>query len=720
VDRRQLLRSCACAALGYAFLNSKAWGKGQAPLFREASGYFSMTVNGIAVVVSHAAGSYSYANIDVAGPVEVVITALEPGFWKNGVEVLPSRHGIRPAVEGDSIRFTMQHAEKLALSRPGDYYQGAPLMFLFGHASRSARPVDTDKTVRYYAPGAYHEDIHLGSHETVYLDEGAVVYGSLNFWDATDAHVCGRGVVIHEGREDPGTDEGWQHRPDWHGITGHGSKNISVKEITVIVRSRTWMIQLQGCKDVLFDNIKVIGGTAGNANQDGIDWLGCGDSIVRDCFFRCSDDIFAIYGNTGFYDSAVSIPGSDVANILIEGCVLSTSISNIMRVGWPRKVFNSRNVVMRDCDVVHAGQGGCVVPFALAEFWADPDGKGVHSDYVFEDIRMDSIYSVAQLLPSKNGSGSVQNIRFRNIRMPTPPLIGSVISGVCSGISFENIQFGDHRVDSLSSLGLGEAALSATVIQDLSPRADFQYGKGLLRPGQPVAFDARESAGNKPIRSYAWNFGDGTTGEGALATHIFQDVSGTRMDGSGRFQVQLAVTDEAGAHDVIVRPVVIGTALVAATKTGTRQQGLSCRRYTGARTSWAGLQQRGPDEIRSSGTIKELALSCKAPYTLWFDGYLKVPVSGGYTFYMMSRDGAYLQVGAAVLVNSNTVQPQVCNTVGNAVLQHSSTALLEAGLHPVSFGYKQDLGSEVFALYWQGPANRLEQIPMDRFFRGTR
>ena len=118
-----------------------------------------------------------------------------------------------------------------------------------------------------------------------------------------------------------------------------------------------------------------------------------------------------------------------------------------------------------------------------------------------------------------------------------------------------------------------------------------------------------------------------------------------------------------------------------------------------------------------TGNIKEFALSIKSPYSIWFEGYLEIPVSGGYTFYIMSRDGAYLQVDDVILVNSNATQPQVCNSVGNTVQQHATVAILEAGLHKISFGYKQDLGSEAFAFYWQGPATQLEQIPMDRFFR---
>ena len=97
---------------------------------------------------------------------------------------------------------------KIAVSRPGDYFASAPLFFLFVNTSHSVRPAKSKKGVRYYSPGVYHEHIHLNSNETVYLDEGAIVYGSLNFWDVTNAHVSGRGVVIHDGGQNPNTDEG--------------------------------------------------------------------------------------------------------------------------------------------------------------------------------------------------------------------------------------------------------------------------------------------------------------------------------------------------------------------------------------------------------------------------------------------------------------------------------------------------------------------------------
>lgn len=720
MHKNQIFKLFMSVVLSLIFANGKAQTTENKHVKPETSEYFSMTVNGNPVTVNQAASSYSYANIDVLKPVEVIITALKPDFWKKGVEIMPSRFGLRPIVEGNKIRFIMNHAEKLSISQPGNYYQNAPLLFLFGNASSQVLPSNKKNIVRRYKKGVYHEDIHVKSNETIYLEEGAVVYGSLNFWDVNNAQVYGKGVVIHEGPQNPDTDEGWQHRPNWHGITVHNSNNITVKGITVIVRSRTWMIQLQGSKDMIFENIKVIGGTRNNANQDGIDWLGCGNTVVRNCFFRCSDDIFAIYGNTGFYDEAVAIPGLDVENILIEGCVLSTSISNVMRVGWPRKVFNSKNVVMRNCDVIHAGQGGCAVPFALAEFWADPDGKGVHSDYVFDDIRLDNFYSITQLLQSKNNSGKVRNIQFKNIRTLTPPLVNSEIVGDCSGICFENIKFGDYTVEHLSTLGIDDTSSSAKIIKSILLKANFQYDTGLLKPGQTITFDARSSVSTGTIRQYLWNFGDGTAEKGEVINHKFNDTYGTSMDGSGQFRVQLTITDENGKQDVIVRPIVIGTAIESASKLNLKQDGLNYRHYSGVQSSWSELLQVTPNETGVANTFRENSLSSQMPYTLFFDGYLDVPVTGGYTFYIMARDGAFLQVDSTVLVNSNVVQPQYCNSIGNLVQQHTGVSILEGGLHKISFGYKQDLGSEAFALYWQGPNNKLEEIPMSRFFRSNR
>ena len=110
----------------------------------------------------------------------------------------------------------------------------------------------------------------------------------------------------------------------------------------------------------MYDDLRVMGGNPGNANQDGMDWIGSSDGVVRNSFFRASDDVIALMGNwDGYTDADMLRPGRDVHDITVENSELSTSISNIVRAGWPRKIFNSWNFTLRNSDILHAGIGAC-------------------------------------------------------------------------------------------------------------------------------------------------------------------------------------------------------------------------------------------------------------------------------------------------------------------------------------------------------------------------
>src|SRR5262249_40660470 len=83
----------------------------------------------------------------------------------------------------------------------------------------------------------------------------------------------------------------------------------------------------------------------------------------------------------GYKDEDFLRPGRDVQNILVEKSELSTSISNIVRAAWPRKIFNSRNFTLRDSDILHGGIGACGQTFGLLGMWGANGSKGEHSNY---------------------------------------------------------------------------------------------------------------------------------------------------------------------------------------------------------------------------------------------------------------------------------------------------------------------------------------------------
>ena len=84
-------------------------------------------------------------------------------------------------------------------------------------------------------------------------------------------------------------------------------------------------------------------------------------------------------------------------NIVIENSVLSTSISNIVRSNWPRKVFNSSNFTLRNSDVLHAGIGACGQTFGVLGFWGAKGARGDHGHYTFENFFLDDWYSLVQM-----------------------------------------------------------------------------------------------------------------------------------------------------------------------------------------------------------------------------------------------------------------------------------------------------------------------------------
>ena len=193
-----------------------------------------------------------------------------------------------------------------------------------------------------YAAGLYRQSLNPKSGDILYLQPGAVFFGSLNIWQVDNVKVMGRGTIVYDGPQDPNADEGWMHKRDWHCIVTDNAHNIEIDGLTCIVRSRTWSIQMKDSAQLTYDDLRVIGGNPGNANQDGMDWVGSTNGLVRNSFFRASDDVIALMGNwDGYTDADLVRPGKSVHDIVVENSELSTSISNVVRAGWPKKIFNS-------------------------------------------------------------------------------------------------------------------------------------------------------------------------------------------------------------------------------------------------------------------------------------------------------------------------------------------------------------------------------------------
>lgn len=676
------------------------------------SSFFAVTVNGQRVDVAHAASNYEYVNFDATGPVEITITAAEPHFWDWGADVEPWRLGLRATRTADdpqTIRFRLNGPAKLAISRPEDFLNRAHMLFLF--ANTPAPPPPSGPNVTIVPAGVHRESLNPKSGDTIYLAPGAYIFGALNLWQVHDVKVLGRGTIVYDGAQDPNGDTGWMQKPDWHCIVAFHAQNVEIDGLTCLVRSRTWSIQMKDSTGFTYDDVRVMGGNPANANQDGMDFLGSGDAVVKNSFIRSSDDDLAMVGNwDGYTHEAMVTPGADVNNIIVENTELSTSISNIVRLSWPQKVFNSRGFTLRNSDILEGGIGACGQTFGLLGLWGANGARGDHSDVNFENLFVDHWYSLEQI---EQEQPVVHGVTFRNIWvLGQPPLAESTITGDVHDVTFENVKYGQTRVTSEAQVPV--AVTKGAERPKFSPApavaASFAVTPAVIAPGEKVTFTAQAMPGAR----YTWLFGDGTSGQGRIVRHRFPDAVGTELDGAngaGLFRVLLHVTDSGGHQDWAAQGVVVVDRWHdAAADTGNLKPGLDWKIYAGG---WRSLPDFGTLAAALTGNAPNLeadAQGFKQWATVW-DGFLKVPADGGYTFSLMDRDGARLEIDGAQVAQTGPAFAQVCGSPGNAVRYAHGAIGLRAGWHRIHVEALNTMSGGAPRLLWEGPGIGLQEVP---------
>ncbi len=674
--------------------------------------FFAITVNGQRVDVAHAAANFEFASFDVTGPSEITITAAETGFWDHGVDIQPWRLGLHATRNGQTIRFRINGPVKLAISRPNDFLNRAHMLFLF--AGSPPPPPPSGPNVTVVPAGPHRQSLNPKSGDIIYLAPGAFVYGSLNLWNVENVKVLGRGTIVYDGPQDPGADEGWMQKPDWHCIGAYQSRNVEIHGLTCVIRSRTWSIQMKDSTGFTYEDLRVVGGTPGNANQDGMDWLGGGDATVRNSFFRASDDDLAMQGNwDGYTDADLLRPGHDVRNILVEDTELSTSISNIVRAGWPQKIFNSSNFTLRNSDILHAGIGACGQTFALIGFWGAKDAQGTHQGYTFENLFLDNWYSLAQL---EQEQPSLRNFVFRNIwALGQPPLATSTITGDASGVVFDNVKYGQTRVGSDAALPLtvSGGAPQPRFIATHTPTAAFTVAPGTAPPHKLLEFTAQFT----PNARYTWLFGDGTLAHGRRVRHRFADTLGTQLDGSngaGRYRVLLHVEDKAGHQDWAEQDVVVADRLEPSAINAATQPGLDYGIYPG---EWSEL----PDlsALKSVESGQSIGLDANAQgftrYAVAWDGFIDVQAEGGYSFYLLDPDGARFVIDGREVAKTGPPFAQVCGSPGNAMRYAVGSLGLRAGKHAIRIEGLHSVSNQAPRLMWQAPGGALVDVPASAY-----
>jgi hypothetical protein len=421
-----------------------------------------------------------FARLMADGPVTFRYT---PARAFSDCTVRPLSAKVTPVVKDGTVTFTLPHAGGYSVELDGPH--NALHLFLDPPMDYSVTP--DAKGSHYFGAGVHRIGaLHLKDDETVYIDEGAVVYGSIHGEGVHRVRILGRGILDNsENVEeilfkvdtlgDGSVDVGNSKRE--HTIHFVDSSDIEIEGIA-IRDSLVYNIACFGCSNMTIRNVKAIG--CWRYNSDGIDLHNCRNARVAGCFVRTYDDSLCAKGHSGYqYDTC--------EDIVFENCVVWNDWGKAFEIGAETRAEHLRNITFRNCDAIHVT--GPAIDIMNVDY-----GR-VH-DVVFDDIRIEydpviqrpaiqkndetpfvvdpnstympqavcfEIVKHAEYSGGLDRRGYIYDITLRNIRihagrMPPSSLKGYDEEHAVSDITVDGLFLGDRRITNLeeAQFRLGE------------------------------------------------------------------------------------------------------------------------------------------------------------------------------------------------------------------------------------------------------------------------
>ncbi len=250
--------------------------------------------------------------------------------------VRPLSRGVEPKTVGDELEFTLDCPGCYVLEL--DDHHGALHIFF----NEIKEYPDAEKATYYFGAGIHFPgNINLRDNDTVYIDENAVVFGSLCSTGAKNVRVFGGGVI--DGSFEERITENCYENHTKGNVRLYNCENISIEDV-ILTNSASWCLALFNCRGVNIDGVKIVG--QWRYNTDGIDLVNTSDVKIKNCFVRSFDDTVTIKGIYDF-DGAIE-------NIEVENCVLWCGWGNTCEIGIETAAREYRNIAFRNCDVVHS------------------------------------------------------------------------------------------------------------------------------------------------------------------------------------------------------------------------------------------------------------------------------------------------------------------------------------------------------------------------------
>ena len=410
--------------------------------------------------------SISWCNFSFSGSITVEVKVIDPARVPLGgeVRVLPSRYGISPVVDGNTIRFIMTDPGQCSVEIGNNGYKNGLMVFadpdetdipdqgsgqyaVLNEATRSKiNAVSSSVSGIWFKSGVhdigvYRVPVYI---KNIYFEKGSWVYGSLIMDGNPDVRIFGRGVLS----------SGKMNYRESHCIEAINQSNNIQLEGIVVAEPKHFAVRLIGTGNTV-RWIKVIGGWVYNC--DGI--AAYAGSSVSNCFIWANDDAIKVYRD----------------DITWSDCVVwQLNNGGIIQMSWGGSVAS--NVSLSRIDVLHAEWNKPGFNRALLSCvgnrYEDPGKYGLQQDWLIEDVVTENpIPVIFGITPDDFSFNHIHNLTLKdwNVSMTMNTdyqnmIIGNDPDEYFDGFVFDNFMFNGTRLTAsnwLDSTGLITERLAA-------------------------------------------------------------------------------------------------------------------------------------------------------------------------------------------------------------------------------------------------------------------
>ncbi len=384
----------------------------------------------------------SMVYFDMKGPVEVMVR--KNNDQVQSVKIRPEVQGVRPVIEGNTIRFTLPSPKKLSVEFNGDKRCN---LHVFAKEIESSRPAANDPNVIYYGPGLHlpkdtvRKTFRIPSGKTVYIHGSAVLRGMLVCDSVKNVRILGRGII---------------DQPQ-EGVVITHSDSVEVNGINFI-NPRHYTIYGGGSRGLTIRNITSF---SCQGWSDGIDLMSCSDVRIDDIFMRNSDDCIAIYGHRWkFFGNA--------RNYAITNATLWADVAHPINIGIHGNTTHAgdtlENMVFRNLYILEQDEDDPNYQGCMAITCGDANlVRNINFENVYvDDFEEGQLLNIRVVYNEKYNTGpgrGVRDISFRNIfyqgSNSTMPVIDGLDAGhTVEGVRFENLRVNGKRVTHAAGINL--------------------------------------------------------------------------------------------------------------------------------------------------------------------------------------------------------------------------------------------------------------------------